>query len=139
MKAVLEGASYKLSIADTSLRQSFVSFVETGQYRNQESLRKTLILEDEPLTYTEMIATIGWELAENHGVLALLEIKSWEEFMKMLETACVYESEVGQVKSPLPTRDTHVNRCPDLAGDDLHGVFSSLPGGVAAVLSRPTS
>lgn len=96
MKAVLEGASYKLSITDTSLRQSFVSFVETGHYRNQESLHKTLILEDEPLTYTEMIATIGWELAENHGVLALLEIKSWEEFMEMLETACVYESEVGQ-------------------------------------------
>jgi hypothetical protein len=96
MKAVLEGASYKLSISDPSARRSFVSFVETGRYRNQESLHKTLILEDEPMTYMEMIATIAWELAENHTVLPLLEMKSWEEFMNMLETACIYESEVGQ-------------------------------------------
>jgi len=99
MKAVFEGASHKLSISDPSARRSFVSFVETGRYRNQESLHKTLILEDEPMTYMEMIATIGWELAENHTVLPLLEMKSWEEFMNMLETACVYESEVGQVST----------------------------------------
>jgi len=100
MKAILEGASYKLSISDPASRRCFVSFVETGRYRNQQSLHKTLILEDEPLTYTEMIATIGWELAENHTVLPLLEMRSWDEFMKMLETACIYESEVGQVSSP---------------------------------------
>lgn len=99
MKAVLEGASYKLSISDTASRRSFVSFVENGRYRNHESLHKTLILEEKPVTYAEMIATIGWELAENHSVLSLLEMKSWEEFMKMLETACIYESEVGQVSS----------------------------------------
>jgi hypothetical protein len=128
MKAVLEGASYKLSISDTASRRSFVSFVETGRYRNLESLHKTLILEDEPLTYTEMIATIGWELAENHTVLPLLEMKSWEEFMNMLETACIYESEVGQVSSvPLPRRRPRAYHSADFAGYDFDGLSPTLP------------
>ncbi|KAK5656447.1 hypothetical protein OQA88_4829 [Cercophora sp. LCS_1] len=96
MKAVLECASDKLSISDPITRKSFVSFVETGRYRNTESLQKSLVLEEESVVYSELIAAIGWELAENSGVLQVLEIKSWEEFMNMLEIACIYESEVGQ-------------------------------------------
>lgn len=98
MKAVLECASYKLSISDPTARHSFVTWVEAGRYRNEECLHKPLIVEDEPVTYTEMIATIAWELAENQATLPLLEIRSWDEFMNMLETACIYESEVGQVR-----------------------------------------
>jgi len=103
MKAVLEGAAYKLSIADKTTKKSFTSFVETGRYRNEECLHKALVLEDEPVTYTEMIATIGWELAENHTVLSVLEMKSWDDFMNMLETACIYESGFGQVCTELLT------------------------------------
>lgn len=101
MKAVLECASYKLSISDASARRSFVGWVEAGRYRNDKSLQKSLIVEEESVTYTEMISTIAWELAENHGVLSLLEIRSWDEFINLLETASIYESEVGQVGTPV--------------------------------------
>ncbi|KAK3363167.1 hypothetical protein B0T25DRAFT_32047 [Lasiosphaeria hispida] len=95
MKAVLERASYKLSITDPAMKQCFVSFIETGRYRNQECLHQNLTLEDESVSYTELIATIAWELSENQALLPLLEIRSWDGFMAMLETACIYESEVG--------------------------------------------
>ncbi|KAK0730161.1 hypothetical protein B0H67DRAFT_474660 [Lasiosphaeris hirsuta] len=95
MKAVLERASYKLSIADPAMKQCFVSFIETGRYRNQECLHRGLTLEDETVSYTELIATIAWELSENQALLPLLEIRSWDGFMAMLETACIYESEIG--------------------------------------------
>lgn len=96
IKAVLE-CSYKLSISDPTTKQAFVSFVETGRYRTQESLHKSLSLGDETVTYTELIATIAWELAENQALVGLLEMRSWESFMGMLETACIYEAEVGKV------------------------------------------
>ncbi|KAK1829411.1 Fez family zinc finger protein 2 [Podospora conica] len=96
IKAVLECASYKISISDPTTKQAFVSFVETGRYRTQESLHKSLSLGDETVTYTELIATIAWELAENQALVGLLEMTSWESFTGMLETACIYESEVGQ-------------------------------------------
>ena len=98
MKAVLECASYKISIPDPVLRHAFVTFVESGRYRNEECLCKSLTLDNETVTYTELIATIAWELAESQAALAMLEIKSWDGVISMLETACVYESEVGQVR-----------------------------------------
>jgi hypothetical protein len=97
MKAVFEGSSHKLSIVDTLMADSFVSFIEAGRYRNQNCLHKSRIYHDKTFTYAELIATIAWELAENQAVLGLLEIKSWGGFMEMLETASIYESEVGEV------------------------------------------
>jgi hypothetical protein len=97
MKAVFEGASHKLSITDHSLHNSFCAFIETGRYRDRDSLQRSYSSGGKAFTYTELIAVIAWELAENQGLLSLLEIKSWESFMRMLEAACVYESEVGQV------------------------------------------
>ncbi|KAK3336308.1 hypothetical protein B0T19DRAFT_447441 [Cercophora scortea] len=96
MKAVLEGASYKLSITDPTMRDCFASFVEAGRYRNQDSLHSSRNSRDNAVTYAELIATVAWELAENQTSLQLLEIRSWEQFMAMLETACLYEAEVGQ-------------------------------------------
>ncbi|KAK3330734.1 hypothetical protein B0H66DRAFT_587054 [Apodospora peruviana] len=96
MKAVLECASYKISIGDPDMRDSFASFVEAGRYRNQECLHRTHYFQDTTVTYADLIATIAWELASNQSVLPLLEIRSWKAFMSMLETACIYEAEVGQ-------------------------------------------
>jgi hypothetical protein len=98
MKAVLEGSSDKLSITDECLKDAFSAFIEAGRYRDRDSLHTKYTLESESVTYTELIAIIAWELAENHTLLPLLEIRSWESFMRMLETACIYESEVGQVR-----------------------------------------
>ena len=100
MKAVLEGAADKLSIGDPSLRSCFFSFIEAGRYRDHESLHTSHTFDGKTVTYTELIAIIAWELAENQTLLPLLEIKSWESFMGMLQTACIYESEVGQVSCP---------------------------------------
>lgn len=125
MKAVLERAPDKLSMSDPAIRKSFVSFVETGRYRNTECLQKSLVLEDEAVAYSELIATIGWELAENNGVLQVLEIKSWEDFMNMLETACIYESEVGQV-SILPLAVCFCADVADIIGHDVNGLSSTL-------------
>lgn len=112
MKAVFEGTAYKLSIVDPVLNSAFSSFIETGRYRDHDSLQKSRTIGGQTVTYTELIATIAWELAENQGLLSLLEIKSWESFMRMLETACVYESEVGQVsqfedEGPLTSYQSH--------------------------------
>lgn len=98
MKAVFEGASYKLSISDAKHRAYFVAFIEAGRYRDRESLHTSYSVSGKTYTYTELIAIIAWELAENHGLLSLLEIKEWNNFMNMLETACIYESEIGQVR-----------------------------------------
>ncbi|KAK4161230.1 Fez family zinc finger protein 2 [Cladorrhinum sp. PSN259] len=96
MKSIFEGDSYDLSITDPSLRDAFFSFIGAGRYRDRESLHLEYTIEGGTITYTELIAIIGWELSENQGLLSLLEIRSWESFMGMLETACIYESEVGQ-------------------------------------------
>ena len=97
MKAVLEGASYKLSITDPALKTCFSSFIEEGQYRDRLALQRSYTSRGRSVTYTELIAIIAWELAENQVLLSSLEIKSWESFISMLETAGIYESEVGQV------------------------------------------
>ncbi|KAK4224909.1 Fez family zinc finger protein 2 [Podospora fimiseda] len=96
MKAIFEGDSYELSIIDPSLRDAFFSFIEAGRYRDRESLHLQYTIEGGNISYTELIAIIAWELSENQGLLSILEIRSWESFMGMLETACIYESEVGQ-------------------------------------------
>ncbi|KAK4139231.1 uncharacterized protein C8A04DRAFT_16048 [Dichotomopilus funicola] len=96
MKAVLEGAGSKISISDPTFQASFSSFIEAGRYRDRGSLQRSYMCGDSPVTYTELIATVAWELADNQGVLASLEIKSWTSFMGMLETASIYEAEVGQ-------------------------------------------
>ncbi|KAK4682427.1 hypothetical protein QC764_116290 [Podospora pseudoanserina] len=98
MKAVFEGASDKLSICDFGLKASFYAFIDAGRYRDRDSLhQQNTPCDGNPVTYAELIAIIAWELSENNALLgSLLEIKSWENFMGMLETACIYESEVGQ-------------------------------------------
>ncbi|KAK4099402.1 hypothetical protein N658DRAFT_498319 [Parathielavia hyrcaniae] len=96
MKAVLEGASYKPSISDPTLNACFCSFVEAGQYRDRVSLQRNYLYGMSTVTYTELIAVIAWELAENQALMPSLEVRSWDNFMRMLETAAIYESEVGQ-------------------------------------------
>ncbi|KAH6854729.1 hypothetical protein B0I37DRAFT_300160 [Chaetomium sp. MPI-CAGE-AT-0009] len=93
MKAVLEGAD-KLSITDPASQASFTSFIESGRY-HRGSLKRSYSVGNSSVTYTELIAIIAWELAENQPLLPALEIKSWESFMNMLETASQYESQVG--------------------------------------------
>lgn len=97
MKAVLEGAGHKLSITDLTSQARFISFIEAGRYRDRTSLQRSYSSGGNSVSYTELIAIIAWELAENPALLPALEIKSWESFMNMLETACIYEAEVGQV------------------------------------------
>ncbi|KAL2160967.1 hypothetical protein VTH06DRAFT_8679 [Thermothelomyces fergusii] len=98
MKAVLEGAGHKLSITDPASQAQFISFIEAGRYRDCTSLQRSHSSSGSgsSVSYTELIAIIAWELAENPALLPALEIKSWESFMNMLETACIYEAEVGQ-------------------------------------------
>ncbi|KAK0628348.1 hypothetical protein B0T17DRAFT_522502 [Bombardia bombarda] len=96
MKSVLEHAFYKLSITDPNMKNCFMSFIEAGRYRDRDCLHKSYSCHDNTFTYSELIAVIAWELAENQALLPLLEIKSWQAFMEMLETACIYESEVSQ-------------------------------------------
>ncbi|AEO54510.1 hypothetical protein MYCTH_2297159 [Thermothelomyces thermophilus ATCC 42464] len=96
MKAVLEGAGHKLSITDPASQARFISFIEAGRYRDRTSLQRSYSSGGTSVSYTELIAIIAWELAENPALLPALEIKSWESFMNMLETACIYEAEVGQ-------------------------------------------
>lgn len=96
MKAALECASYKLSIADKDMSNSFVTFIESGQYRNRESLHETYSHYGTTVTFADLIPSIAWELAENQGLMSLLEIRSWNGFMNMLQTACIYEAEVGR-------------------------------------------
>ncbi|KAM7195931.1 hypothetical protein V8F20_007296 [Naviculisporaceae sp. PSN 640] len=97
MKAVLEGASDKISISEDGIKHEFVSFVEEGRYRNQECLSsRKFTYQETSLSYSDLIAAIAWELAENKSVLSLLEIRSWKTPMTMLETASIYEAEVGQ-------------------------------------------
>jgi len=103
MKAVLEGASYKLSITDPSLKSCFFGFIEAGQYRDRIALQRSYSSRGRSVTYTELIAMIAWELAENQAVLPSLEIRCWKSFISMLETAGIYESEVGQVSRWLST------------------------------------
>jgi hypothetical protein len=97
MKAVLgvEGASYKLSILDPTLNACFSSFIEAGRYRDRASLQRSYSSDHMTVTYAELIAVIAWELAENQALLPALEIRSWDTFMRMVETAAIYESEVG--------------------------------------------
>ncbi|KAK3298726.1 uncharacterized protein B0H64DRAFT_318014 [Chaetomium fimeti] len=96
MKTVLEGSEYKLSITDPAFQASFTSFIEAGRYRDRGSLQRSYSAGGSQVTYTELIAVIAWELAENQSLLPSLEIKSWESFMNMLETAGLYEAEVGR-------------------------------------------
>jgi hypothetical protein len=98
MKTVLEGSEYKLSITDPAFQASFTSFIEAGRYRDRGSLQRSYSVGGGQVTYTELIAVIAWELAENQSLLPSLEIKSWESFMNMLETAGLYEAEVGRVR-----------------------------------------
>ena len=136
IKAVLECATYKLSLSDPSTKQAFVSFVETGRYRTQESLHKSLTLGDETVTYTELIATIAWELAENQALVGLLEMRSWDSFMGMLETACIYESEVGQVCLFMAVALHLAHTLLDITRHVIHGLLATLPRSIATPLRR---
>jgi len=127
MKAVLEGAGYKLSITDPAFQASFTSFIEAGRYRDRGSLQTSHSIGGSPVTYTELIAIIAWELAENQPLLPALEIKSWESFMNMLETACLFEAEVGKVRRALQSRDFITDSSPDITGDPFLGVSQALP------------
>lgn len=112
MKAVFEGASYKLSISDSSLKSCFVSFIEAGRYRERDSLQTGYSVHGKMVTYTDLIPVIAWELSENPVLLPLLEIKCWKSFMGMLEIASIYESEVGQVSRCPPSRQPRILTAP---------------------------
>jgi hypothetical protein len=143
MKAVLEGAGYKLSITDPAFQASFTSFIEAGRYRDRGSLQKSYSIGGSPVTYTELIAIIAWELAENQPLLPALEIKSWESFMNMLETACLFEAEVGKVSKGVlcnqgivQSRDYSTDNSPDIVGDPFPGVSQALPRGTAVAFGK---
>jgi hypothetical protein len=137
MKAVLEGASYKLSISDPTLNACFSSFIEAGRYRDRVSLQRSYSSEHMTVTYTELIAVIAWELAENQALLPALEIRSWDSFMRMLETAAIYESEVGGVSDGSCSKFEITNNATDITGDSFHDLSQTLSRSTAAQLSKP--
>ncbi|CAK7275245.1 hypothetical protein SEPCBS119000_006596 [Sporothrix epigloea] len=79
--------------------QHFSQSIRNGRYRANKSLNTTCQVHEGLSTYSDLIARIAWELADNSECLTVLEIESVERFLMLLETACLYEVEVG--KSPL--------------------------------------
>ncbi|ERS95496.1 hypothetical protein HMPREF1624_08012 [Sporothrix schenckii ATCC 58251] len=79
--------------------QHFSQSIRNGRYRANESLNVTCQAHETSSTYSDLISSIAWELADNSECLNVLEIESVESFMMLLETACLYEVEVG--KSPM--------------------------------------
>ncbi|KIH95155.1 c2h2 finger domain containing protein [Sporothrix brasiliensis 5110] len=77
----------------------FSQSIRNGRYRANESLNVTCQAHETSSTYSDLISSIAWELADNNECLNVLEIESVESFMMLLETACLYEVEVG--KSPM--------------------------------------
>lgn len=96
MKAILEGATDKLSITDPVMKDLFSCYINSGRYRNRECLHRSYSSHHNVYNYSELLSTVAWELSENPALLPLLEIRSWTGFMDLLETACIYESEVAQ-------------------------------------------
>lgn len=99
-KLVLENPStYLRAHGKSDAAQHYSQAIRNGRYRANESLNATCQVHDRTTTYSELIARIAWDLADNGESLCVLEIESVESFMQLLETACVYEVEVGKVSS----------------------------------------
>ncbi|EPE07124.1 zinc c2h2 finger domain containing protein [Ophiostoma piceae UAMH 11346] len=80
----------------------FSESIRNGRYRANASLNIPCQVQKDrtsQATYSDFIAGIAWELADNSECLNVLEIESVESLMALLETACLYEVEIG--KSPM--------------------------------------
>lgn len=99
-KLVLDNPALFLRTHDHSVAaHHFSQSIRNGRYRANESLNVTCQVHETSSTYSDLISSIAWELADNSECLNVLEIESVESFMMLLETACLYEVEVG--KSPM--------------------------------------
>ncbi|KAL1890239.1 hypothetical protein Sste5346_008393 [Sporothrix stenoceras] len=99
-KLVLDNPALFLRTHDHSVAaHHFSQSIRNGRYRANESLNVTCQVHETSSTYSDLISSIAWELADNSDSLNVLEIESVESFMMLLETACLYEVEVG--KSPM--------------------------------------
>ena len=99
-KLVLDNPGLFLRTHDNSVAaHHFSQSIRNGRYRANESLNGVCQVHERASTYSDLISRIAWELADNSECLNVLEIESVESFMMLLETACLYEVEVG--KSPM--------------------------------------
>jgi hypothetical protein len=110
-KMVLENSAlYTRSRGNTSAANYFAQVLRTGRYRANSSLTEVCQIQDRDFSYAELITAIAWELADNRDSLNSLEIESIDSLMLLLETASMYESEVGKVRrlSPLTSRPVRI-------------------------------
>lgn len=97
-KLVLDNPALFLRTHDHSVAaHHFSQSIRNGRYRANESLNVACQVHETSSTYSDLISSIAWELADNSECLNVLEIESVEGFMMLLETACLYEVEVGKV------------------------------------------
>jgi len=101
-KLVLESAAvYLRTRGDSPAASHFSQAIRAGRYRANASLGETCRAHDKIFTYAELISSIAWELTDIRDVSNVLEIESVECFMLLLETASMYEADVGKVCSSL--------------------------------------
>ncbi len=99
-KLVLENASlYLRSRGNSAAAKHFSHTILNGRYRANNSLGEACRVQDTVFTYSELITDIAWELTDNCDSLAALEVESVDSFMLLLETASMYEAEIGKVAS----------------------------------------
>ncbi|CAK7272065.1 hypothetical protein SEPCBS57363_004942 [Sporothrix epigloea] len=99
-KLVLDNPALFLRAHNNSVAaHHFSQSIRNGRYRANKSLNVTCQVHEGLSTYSDLVSRIAWELADNNESLNVLEIESVESFMMLLETACLYEVEVG--KSPM--------------------------------------
>ncbi|OAA57505.1 c2h2 finger domain containing protein [Niveomyces insectorum RCEF 264] len=132
-KLVLDNPSLYLRARGNSVAaQHFSQAIRNGRYRANESLNTTCHVHEKSSTYSDLISSIAWDLADNSDCLGVLEIESIEGFMLLLETACLYEVEVG--KSPMVALSIVCLRCcldalrlnaSNLLGAQLHSTCQS--------------
>ncbi len=110
-KMVLDNAPLYLRLrCNSPASKHFAHVIRNGRYRANLSLSETCRVQDKSFTYSELITAIAWELTDIRDCLAALEIESVDCFMLLLETASMYEAEIGKVRnSPfLPGRLHHM-------------------------------
>jgi len=97
-KMVLENASLYLRSRENSPAANYFSQVlRTGRYRANASLNQTCRIHDRDTTLAQLLADVAWELSDVRDSVTALEIESVDSFMLLLETATMYEAEIGKV------------------------------------------
>jgi len=97
-KTVLENTGFFLKARRNSpAAKHFAQVIQSGRYRGNASLNESQRIHESTYTYSELITSILWELVDNNESLGILDVDSIESFMLLLETASMYEADVGKV------------------------------------------